>query len=80
MYVALTRARNHLNVVHPLSAYGSRGGADYFVAQLSRFFDAGVRKRMQRVTLEATGAGPATEPEQNGLLDLRALLRQRFKG
>jgi DNA helicase-2/ATP-dependent DNA helicase PcrA len=79
MYVALTRARNHLTVVHPLSAYGSRGGADYFVAQLSRFLDAGVRERMQRVALET-----AVEHVGDGatgiskLLDIRSLLRARF--
>ena len=80
MYVALTRARNHLNVVHPLNAYGSRGGADYFVAQLSRFFDAGVRVKLERVTLAAERGEAAVEAETNGLLDVRALLRQRFKG
>jgi DNA helicase-2/ATP-dependent DNA helicase PcrA len=79
MYVALTRARNHLVVAHPLSAYGSRGGADYFVAQLSRFFDAGVRAKMERVTPAPGDGSPAEEPERDGLLDVRALLRNRFK-
>ncbi|CAN5254413.1 ATP-dependent helicase [soil metagenome] len=78
MYVALTRARNHLAVVHPLSAYGSRGGADYFVAQLSRFFDAGVRAKMERVTPSGEAA-PGEEPERGSMLDVRALLRGRFK-
>ena len=80
MYVALTRARNELTVVHPLSAYGSRGAADYFVAQLSRFFDAGVRAKMQRVALAADDAQQVKEPEMSPALDLRALLRQRFGG
>jgi DNA helicase-2/ATP-dependent DNA helicase PcrA len=79
MYVALTRARNHLTVVHPLNAYGSRGGADYFVAQLSRFFDAGVRAKMQRVALAADdAAAPQDAGPQVPVLDLRAILRKRF--
>jgi DNA helicase II / ATP-dependent DNA helicase PcrA len=78
MYVALTRARNHLTVTHPLSAYGSRGAAEYFVAQLSRFFDNGVRTKMQRVTLSAEDAQRPEEPGGTPTLDLRALLRGRF--
>jgi DNA helicase II / ATP-dependent DNA helicase PcrA len=78
MYVALTRARNYLTVVHPLSAYGSRGAADYFVAQLSRFFDRGVREKMERITLSADETQPAAEAATGALLDVRALLRGRF--
>jgi DNA helicase II / ATP-dependent DNA helicase PcrA len=78
MYVALTRARNYLTVTHPLSAYGSRGAAEYFVAQLSRFFDNGVRAKMQRVTLSAEDAQRLEEPAGTPTLDLRALLRGRF--
>ncbi len=80
MYVAMTRARNHLSIVHPLSSYGSRRAADYSLTQLSRFIDPGVRATMQHVALgaddrpaEAT-VGVPTVPS----IDLRALLRGRF--
>jgi DNA helicase-2/ATP-dependent DNA helicase PcrA len=79
MYVALTRARNHLSVSYPLNAYSSRRGADYSLDQLCRFFDREVRDNMQRVAVGATP--PADEPAPTGatpLLDLRALLRGRF--
>src|ERR1043165_7924453 len=45
MYVAMTRARNHLAVVYPLNVYSSRRGMDYSMDQLSRFIDEGVRDR-----------------------------------
>jgi DNA helicase II / ATP-dependent DNA helicase PcrA len=79
MYVALTRARNHLSVSYPLNAYSSRRGSDYSLDQLCRFIDRGVRDNMERV---AVGGGAPTEaamPAAPGpLLDLRALLRGRF--
>lgn len=78
MYVALTRARNHLAAIHPLSAYGSRGGADYFVAQLSRFFDAGVREKMQRFAITSEEAAETADQERGAVLDLRALVRGRL--
>jgi DNA helicase II / ATP-dependent DNA helicase PcrA len=78
MYVALTRARNHLSVSYPLNAYSSRRGAEYSLDQLCRFIDRGVRDNMQRVTVGA--AAPADHPNAaaSPLLDLRALLRGRF--
>ena len=79
MYVALTRARNHLAVVYPLNSYGSRRGADYSIDQLSRFIDREVRAKMQRVTL-ADAAPPEPPPAMAPALDLRALLRGRFGG
>ncbi|HEY0529800.1 MAG TPA: ATP-dependent helicase [Gemmatimonadaceae bacterium] len=80
MYVALTRARNHLSVSYPLNAYSSRRGADYSLDQLCRFLDRGVRDEMQRVALGSDNAPVAQEqlPKQP-LIDLRALLRARFK-
>ena len=82
MYVALTRARNHLAVAYPLNVYATRRGQDYSIDQLSRFIDRGVREKMQRVVPQEQVAVPAgvatpaasTEPP----LDLRALLRGRF--
>jgi DNA helicase II / ATP-dependent DNA helicase PcrA len=79
MYVALTRARNHLSVTYPLNAYSSRRGADYSLDQLCRFFDRGVRDQMQRVALASDNSpAPVEEVVKQPLLDLRALLRQRF--
>jgi len=82
MYVALTRARNHLAVTYPLNVYATRRGQDYSIDQLSRFIDRGVREKMQRIVPQEAGAAApvavaapvSTEPP----LDLRALLRGRF--
>jgi DNA helicase-2/ATP-dependent DNA helicase PcrA len=80
MYVALTRARNYLSVTYPLNAYSSRRGADYSLDQLCRFIDRGVRDNMQRVALGSDNAPAATEEiTRQPLLDLRALLRSRFR-
>jgi ATP-dependent exoDNAse (exonuclease V) beta subunit len=79
MYVAMTRAKNHLSVTYPLNAYSTRRGSDYTLDQLSRFIDRGVRDRMERI---AVGA-PERERVPDApapLLDLRALLRGRFAG
>ena len=79
MYVALTRARNHLSVTYPLNAYSSRRGSAYSLDQLSRFIDRGVRDNMQRVALANDGGATKQEaPSNSPLLDLRALLRSRF--
>ena len=80
MYVALTRARNHLSVTYPLNAYTSRRGASYSLDQLSRFIDRGVRDNMQRIALEASDTAKADPTLKAPLLDLRALLRSRFGG
>ena len=80
MYVAATRARNHLIVSYPLNVYSTRRGADYSMDQLSRFLDRGVRAKMQRVVLgddgEPAPAAPSV-PEQPAI-DLRAILKSRF--
>ena len=80
MYVALTRARDHLAVSYPLNAYSSRRGADYSLDQLSRFIDRGVREKMQRVVLREEDAVVSAVPAEpaSPLLDLRELLRRRF--
>jgi DNA helicase-2/ATP-dependent DNA helicase PcrA len=80
MYVAMTRARNHLAVTYPLNVYATRRGQDYSIDQLSRFIDKGVRDKMQRVVpKESDEAGPAASPVAQGpALDLRALMRGRF--
>ncbi len=80
MYVAMTRARNHLAVTYPLNVYSSRRSMDYSMDQLSRFVDRGVREQMERVVLgdddkpDTTAAPPVPEAP----IDLRALLLGRF--
>jgi DNA helicase II / ATP-dependent DNA helicase PcrA len=82
MYVAMTRARNHLAVTYPLNVYATRRGSDYSIDQLSRFIDRGVREKMQRITPQEAGTTvPASAPAPavvEPALDLRALLRGRF--
>jgi len=81
MYVAMTRARNHLSVTYPLNSYSTRRGSDYSIDQLSRFIDRGMRDRMERVTVgvsQKSNDEPATTAAP--LLDLRALLKGRFGG
>jgi DNA helicase II / ATP-dependent DNA helicase PcrA len=81
MYVATTRARNHLAVTYPLSVYATRRGSDYSMDQLSRFIDRGVRETMERVVLGENDAPVHTEPLTPAeKIDLRALLRGRFSG
>jgi DNA helicase-2/ATP-dependent DNA helicase PcrA len=84
MYVATTRARNHLAVTYPLNVYASRRGSDYSMDQLSRFIDRGVREKMQRVVpqeLASTAPVPLPAPASaEPAIDLRALLRGRFGG
>jgi DNA helicase-2/ATP-dependent DNA helicase PcrA len=85
MYVATTRARNHLAVTYPLNVYATRRGQDYSIDQLSRFIDRGVRNKMQRVVpQDAPVPAPATTsvaaPSADPAIDLRALLRGRFGG
>ena len=84
MYVAMTRARNHLSVTYPLNVYATRRGSDYSIDQLSRFIDRGVRERMQRVVPQEPARGDSEQaPVQapaTPAIDLRALLRGRFGG
>jgi DNA helicase-2/ATP-dependent DNA helicase PcrA len=86
MYVAMTRARNHLAVTYPLNVYATRRGSDYSIDQLSRFIDRGVRDRMQRVVPRQAGEGgvgvnaPPVAASASPPIDLRALLRGRFGG
>jgi DNA helicase-2/ATP-dependent DNA helicase PcrA len=80
LYVAMTRARDHLCLVYPLQSYPTRMSADYSFGQLSRFLDEGVRRTMQRVTLGPDGAATTHQlaplPPRPAV-DLRALLRGR---
>src|SRR4029078_1274033 len=80
MYVAMTRARNHLAVTYPLNVYATRRGQDYSIDQLSRVIDRCVRDKMQRVVpTEEDEAGPAASPVAVApALDLRALMKGRF--
>ncbi len=77
MYVAMTRARNHLAVSYPLNSYNSRRGADYSIDQLSRFIDREVRGQMERVVPQFDDA-PAAPTETKKELDLRSIMRGRF--
>jgi DNA helicase-2/ATP-dependent DNA helicase PcrA len=79
MYVALTRARNHLAVSCPLNSYPTRRTADYSIDQMSRFLDRGVREKMERVVPRFDGAVEREpEPAPAAPIDLRAMLRGRF--
>ena len=79
MYVALTRARNHLAVTCPLNSYSTRRSADYAIDQMSRFLDRGVREKMERVVPRMDGSvDREPEPAPAAPIDLRALLRGRF--
>ncbi|MDE3053252.1 MAG: ATP-dependent helicase, partial [Gemmatimonadota bacterium] len=82
LYVAMTRARNHLAVTYPLNVYSSRRSMDYSMDQLSRFLDRGVREQMERVVLgdDAAPDPTAAPPVPDSPIDLRALLRGRFRG
>ena len=79
MYVAMTRARDHLAVTYPLNAYSTRRGSDYTIDQLSRFIDPGIRETMQRVVPKFDEPGKV-EPEVKMPLDLRELMKRRFGG
>ena len=81
MYVAMTRARNHLAVTYPLNVYATRRGSEYSIDQLSRFIDRGVRDKMRRVVPQDPAAPVSPErsvPSNAPPIDLRALLRGRF--
>jgi DNA helicase-2/ATP-dependent DNA helicase PcrA len=78
MYVALTRAQNHLFVTYPMNVYDTRRSASYSMDQLSRFLDRGVREFMQRMVVEDSGAAPEGEKGAIPVVDLRAMLRGRF--
>jgi len=81
MYVAMTRARDALFLVHPLDAYGARGGSGYAINQISRFLDERVRAYTQRMVAVPDVAPGAAAPGHGGEpIDLRALLRGRFGG
>ena len=79
MYVAMTRARDHLAVTYPLNSYGSRRGADYSIDQMTRFLDRGVREFMQKVVPRWDDVAPPEPALPDASVDLRALMRQRFK-
>jgi len=77
MYVAMTRARDHLAITYPLNAYSTRRGSDYTIDQLSRFIDPGIRETMQRVVPKFDDPDrPVAEPVVP--LNLRELMQKRF--
>lgn len=75
LYVAMTRARDHLCLTYPLQSYPTRMSADYSFGQLSRFLDEGVRRTFQRITLGSDGRIAPVEERVVPKIDLRALLR-----
>ena len=84
MYVAMTRARNHLAVTYPLNVYATRRGQDYSIDQLSRFIDRGVRAKMEQVALGADDKPIQSDVEVpvatlGKVMDLRALMGAKFK-
>jgi DNA helicase-2/ATP-dependent DNA helicase PcrA len=81
MYVAMTRARNHLSVTYPINVYNTRRGADYSMDQMSRFLHHDARALMQRVVVESPDdIAPSPERQApSAPVDLMALLRGRFK-
>ena len=78
LYVALTRARDHLFVSYPLAVYDSRRSSDYSLDQISRFLDRGVRDTMQRVVVDASAQTSAAPDRAAPTFDARAALRARF--
>ena len=82
MYVALTRARDHLAITFPFNVYDTRRGANYSLSQISRFLDRGVVRAFQQVVLQAaeTPAVDATAAASPSTVDLRSMLRNRFNG
>jgi DNA helicase-2/ATP-dependent DNA helicase PcrA len=77
MFVAMTRARDHLAVTYTLIAYSTRRGSDYTIDQLSRFIDPGIRDTMQRVVPKFEEPAKVA-PEPVAPLDLRELMKRRF--
>ncbi|MGQ0766049.1 MAG: ATP-dependent helicase [Gemmatimonadota bacterium] len=80
MYVALTRARNHLAVVCPMNSYATRRGADYSIDQVSRFIDRGVRELMEAVVPRVVEEDKSSAAPSATGFDLRAAMRERFGG
>jgi|LakMenEpi03Aug12_release.lakeMendotaPanAssembly.Ray.scaffolds.fasta_scaffold102198_4 DNA helicase-2/ATP-dependent DNA helicase PcrA len=78
MYVALTRARDHLFVTYPVNIYDSRRSMDYSMDQVSRFLDRGVRETMQRVLVDPAPPPNLPAPRGTPEVDVRAALRARF--
>jgi DNA helicase-2/ATP-dependent DNA helicase PcrA len=77
MYVALTRARNHLAVSCPLNSYSTRRSADYPSTRCR--VSTEVREKMERVVPRIDGSVDRDpEPAPAAAIDLRALLRGRF--
>lgn len=80
MYVAMTRAKNHLMVTYPLNVHYTRLSASYTIDQLSRFIDPGVVEQMERVVPAFPEAEATPEqPVAPASVDLREVLRRRFK-
>ena len=79
MYVAMTRARNHLAVTYPLNVYATRRGADYSIDQLSRFLDRGVRDRCSASCRPSGAPAEPTRPITGRAADLRGRCSRRSR-
>ncbi len=81
LYVAMTRARNHLHLVAPHRFYRTgqrRHGDGYVTAIVSRFLPESIHDRFDRRA--ESGAGPETEAASaGGAVDLKSTMRDMWK-
>jgi DNA helicase II / ATP-dependent DNA helicase PcrA len=79
LYVAVTRARRHLTLLHPITT-PTRGawGADYAIDQRSRFLDERVMAALEPLTPPRAVQSPDAASGGPPVVDVRAGLRARF--
>jgi DNA helicase-2/ATP-dependent DNA helicase PcrA len=75
LYVACTRAKDHLFVLHPLRYYvkGRRGDAHMY-SQLTRFIPSGVKKHFE-LDRRAQGGAPIARVDPARVADIRKSIR-----
>ncbi|MCP4038408.1 MAG: ATP-dependent helicase [bacterium] len=82
LYVAMTRARDHLHVVHPLRFYKRhqpRHGDTHMFAPRTRFIPDDILDRFERATHGSVrGADSAAAANASARIDVRARARARF--
>jgi len=83
LYVAMTRARDHLHLVHPLRYYRhaqTRRGDQHLYAPRSRFLPDAVLDRFERRAIaQVPDADRATEPAAGPSLDIAARMRRMWQ-